>query len=66
MKKDADKISRGHMHVHAWKVIMELQEKLMEQIDWKTRNLWQDEYREVVLEGVRFLMMAKEQFGDPR
>jgi hypothetical protein len=45
---------------------LELQEKLMEQIDWKTRNLWRDEYRKVVLEGVRFLGMAKEQFGDPR
>jgi hypothetical protein len=44
----------------------ELREKLMEQIDWKTRNLWRDEYRRVVLEGVRFLTMAREQFGDPR
>lgn len=44
----------------------ELQEKLMEQIDWKTRNLWRDEYRRVVLEGVRFLGLAREQFGDAR
>ena len=44
----------------------ELQEKLMIQIDWKTRNLWRDEYRKVVLEGVRFLTMARQQFGDPR
>ena len=44
----------------------ELQEKLMEQIDWKTRNLWRDEYRKVVLEGVRFLNLARQKFGDPR
>jgi hypothetical protein len=67
------------MHKHAWTVVTqglllpgetmseeELQEKLMIQIDWKTRNLWRDEYRRVVLEGVRFLTMAREQFGDPR
>lgn len=72
-------MTRGHMYDHVTKVVKqgvllpgeemsetELQEKLMEQIDWKTRNLWRDEYRRVVLEGVRFLGMAKEQFGDAR
>jgi hypothetical protein len=77
--KDDGKITRGHMADFSWKVISsgildpghglskeELQEKLMEQIDWKTRNLWRDEYRKVVLEGVRFMNLAREQFGDPR
>ena len=77
--KDIGKVTRGHFHDHATKVIeqgilrpgegsstRELHEKLMEQIDWKTRNLWRDEYRKVVLEGVRFLGLAKEQFGEPR
>jgi hypothetical protein len=72
-------VNRGHFHEHAWKVIeqgaftpgeddttAELHEKLMEQIDWKTRNLWRDEYRKVVSEGVRFLGLAKDQFGGPR
>mmetsp|Transcript_23617 Transcript_23617/g.55570 ORF Transcript_23617/g.55570 Transcript_23617/m.55570 type:complete len:1975 (-) Transcript_23617:135-6059(-) len=44
----------------------ELREKLMEQVDWKTRNLWRDEYRKVVLEGVRFMNLVRQQFGDPR
>lgn len=79
IKKHSSDISRGHMYEDARRVVqdgiliagdsysqLELQEKLMEQIDWKTRNLWRDEYRKVVLEGVRFLQMAKEQFGDPR
>lgn len=72
-------MTRGHMYDHVSQVVdqgillpgedmskEELREKLMEQIDWKTRNLWRDEYRRVVLEGVRFLTMAREQFGDPR
>jgi hypothetical protein len=72
-------VTRGHMYAHVSQVVDqgillpgedmskdELREKLMEQIDWKTRNLWRDEYRRVVLEGVRFLTMAREQFGDPR
>jgi hypothetical protein len=79
IKKQSTDITRGHMYQDAWKVVrdgvlvpsehcspLELQEKLMEQIDWKTRNLWRDEYRKVVLEGVRFLQMAKDRFGDPR
>jgi hypothetical protein len=79
INKNTDKVHRGHLHAHAWKLIsdgtlepgencshLELQEKLMDQIDWKTRNLWRDEYRRVVLEGVRFMGLAKEQFGDPR
>lgn len=79
IKKHSAEITRGHMFQDAWKVVqdgilpsgdacspLELQEKLMEQIDWKTRNLWRDEYRKVVLEGVRFLQRAKDQFGDPR
>ena len=79
INKDTDKVHRGHLRDHAWKVItsgilkpgdncshLELHEKLMDQIDWKTRNLWRDEYRKVVLEGVRLIGMAREQFGDPR
>ena len=79
VKKHSGEITRGHMFQDAWKVVqdgdlpsgdsfspLELQEKLMEQIDWKTRNLWRDEYRKVVIEGVRFLQQAKDQFGDPR
>ncbi|KAG7346823.1 glutamine amidotransferases class-II [Nitzschia inconspicua] len=79
VSKDDGKVTRGHMADFAWKVIssgildpgdifskQELQEKVMEQIDWKTRNLWRDEYRKVVLEGVRFMNLAREQFGDPR
>jgi histone-lysine N-methyltransferase SETD1 len=80
-KKANDKVTRGHMADFASKIVSsgvladsgnnpisntELQEKLMEQIDWKTRNLWRDEYRKVVLEGVRFMKRAREQFGDPR
>jgi hypothetical protein len=77
--KDDGKVTRSHMADFAWKVISsglldhgqilskhELHEKLLEQIDWKTRNLWRDEYRKVVLEGVRFMNLAREQFGDPR
>jgi len=79
VKKHAGEITRAHMFQDACRVVqdgvlpcgdscsaVELQEKLMEQIDWKTRNLWRDEYRKVVIEGVRFLQQAKEQFGDPR
>eukprot|EP00980_Cylindrotheca_fusiformis_P028446 scaffold22599_cov139-Cylindrotheca_fusiformis.AAC.37 len=79
IKKDTGIVTRGHMYDHVSKVVQqgvllpgeemaeeELKEKLIEQIDWKTRNLWRDEYRRVVLEGVRFLTMAREQFGDPR
>jgi hypothetical protein len=79
INKDDGKVTRGHMADFSWKVIStgildsgqafsktELHEKLMEQIDWKTRNLWRDEYRKVVLEGVRFMNLAREQFGDPR
>eukprot|EP00526_Cylindrotheca_closterium_P003276 CAMPEP_0113651638 /NCGR_PEP_ID=MMETSP0017_2-20120614/27536_1 /TAXON_ID=2856 /ORGANISM="Cylindrotheca closterium" /LENGTH=1571 /DNA_ID=CAMNT_0000564345 /DNA_START=1 /DNA_END=4716 /DNA_ORIENTATION=- /assembly_acc=CAM_ASM_000147 len=78
-KKDTGKVTRGHLYDHVTKVVQqgvllpgeemsenELHEKLMEQIDWKTRNLWRDEYRRVVLEGVRFLGLAREQFGDAR
>ena len=80
-KKAKGKVTRNHMADFASKIIsqgllvdssnnpitnLELQEKLMEQIDWKTRNLWRDEYRKVVLEGVRFMNRAQEQFGDPR
>jgi len=79
--KASEKVTRDHMADFALKVIsqgyfvdvdtsstlnVELQEKLMEQIDWKTRNLWRDEYRKVVLEGVRFMNLAREQFGYPR
>ena len=75
------KVTRDHMADFASKIVSEgvlvdsgnnplsnseLQEKLMEQIDWKTRNLWRDEYRKVVLEGVRFMNRARKQFGDPR
>lgn len=79
IKKYTAEISRGHMYQDVCRIVeqgiiqpgencsqIELREKLMEQIDWKTRNLWRDEYRKVVLEGVRFLQMAKQQFGDPR
>lgn len=79
ISKDSGTVTRDHLHDHACRVIqqglleagedmsqVELHEKLMEQIDWKTRNLWRDEYRLVVLQGVRFLEMAKKQFGDPR
>mmetsp|Transcript_4661 Transcript_4661/g.5271 ORF Transcript_4661/g.5271 Transcript_4661/m.5271 type:complete len:2005 (+) Transcript_4661:174-6188(+) len=81
INKDDGKVTREHMVDFVSKVVSqgvlvnsgsmpfsnsELQEKLMEQIDWKTRNLWRDEYRKVVLEGVRFLHLAREQFGDPR
>mmetsp|Transcript_19405 Transcript_19405/g.48327 ORF Transcript_19405/g.48327 Transcript_19405/m.48327 type:complete len:1968 (+) Transcript_19405:387-6290(+) len=79
--KAKGKVTRDHMADFASKVVSqglfidtgnnliedsELQEKLMEQVDWKTRNLWRDEYRKVVLEGVRFMKRAEEQFGDPR
>lgn len=77
--KEEGKVTRKHMAHHVRKVINEgildptgtvskdeLFEKLMEQTDWKTRNLWRDEYRKVVLEGVRFMSMAREQFGEPR
>lgn len=79
--KTKTKVTRDHMADFASKIISqgllidsgsdplsstELQEKLMEQIDWKTRNLWRDEYRKVVSEGVRFMKRAQEQFGDPR
>eukprot|EP00538_Stauroneis_constricta_P006064 CAMPEP_0119546822 /NCGR_PEP_ID=MMETSP1352-20130426/1064_1 /TAXON_ID=265584 /ORGANISM="Stauroneis constricta, Strain CCMP1120" /LENGTH=2084 /DNA_ID=CAMNT_0007591549 /DNA_START=81 /DNA_END=6335 /DNA_ORIENTATION=- len=76
---DFGRVTRDHMHELSWQVIiqgilkpgvesshLELQEKLMSQVDWKTRNLYRDEYRKVVLEGVRFLDMAREQYGDPR
>eukprot|EP00934_Nitzschia_sp_Nitz4_P006267 Nitzschia sp. Nitz4//scaffold57_size113557//55705//61502//NITZ4_003994-RA/size113557-augustus-gene-0.180-mRNA-1//-1//CDS//3329554855//6257//frame0 len=79
IKRHNADITRGHMYQDVCTVVdqgvlqpgencsqIELQEKLMEQVDWKTRNLWRDEYRKVVLEGVRFLQMAKEQFGDSR
>lgn len=79
LKKEDGKVTRAHMADHAWKVIeqgvldpgetfskQELHVKLMEQIDWKTRNLWRDEYRKVVLEGVRFMNLARERYGDPR
>eukprot|EP00529_Nitzschia_sp_RCC80_P002441 CAMPEP_0113507844 /NCGR_PEP_ID=MMETSP0014_2-20120614/36686_1 /TAXON_ID=2857 /ORGANISM="Nitzschia sp." /LENGTH=2090 /DNA_ID=CAMNT_0000403489 /DNA_START=61 /DNA_END=6333 /DNA_ORIENTATION=+ /assembly_acc=CAM_ASM_000159 len=79
ISKDDSKITRAHMADHCWKIIEsggldptntvskeELYDKLMEQSDWKTRNLWRDEYRKVVLEGVRFMSLARQQFGDPR
>ena len=77
VNKDDGKVTRDHMADFVSEVLshevgsdsytrLEYREKLMEQIDWKTRNLWRDEYRKVVLEGVRFIKLAREQFGDPR
>lgn len=81
VNKANGKVTRDHMTDFATKIVSqglfvdpgsspmsksELREKLMEQVDWKTRNLWRDEYRKVVLEGVRFMNLVREQFGDPR
>jgi len=77
-KKNTGTVTRGHMYDHVKKIVQQgillpgeemrkgTARKIMEQIDWKTRNLWRDEYRRVVLEGVRFLGLAREQFGDAR
>jgi hypothetical protein len=46
----------------------ELYAKLMDEIDWQTRNLWKEEYLRVVRLGLRVysLAVANASFGDPR
>ena len=79
VKKGTDVIHRGHLHALAWKSISEgvlqpddevsrdeLHSRLVNEIDWSTRNLWRDDYRRVVLEGIRIMSLATTQFGEPR
>jgi F/Y-rich N-terminus/PHD-like zinc-binding domain len=39
---------------------------VLDQLDWQTRDMWRDEYVNVVEEGLHFFGLAKSAFGDPR
>lgn len=66
------------MHDQAWQRIadgslqcdnlspIELHGRLMDQLEWQTREMWRDEYVSVVEEAIRFYGLAKSSFGDPR
>lgn len=73
-----DTSNTADMHAQAWQTIVqgglqgdnysprELHGKLLDQLDWQTREMWRDEYVDVVNEGIRYFGMAKAKFGDPR
>lgn len=73
-----DTSSKTDMHEQAWQTILqgglkcdnysplELHGKLVNQLDWQTREMWRDEYVDVVTEAIRYLSTAKAKFGDPR
>lgn len=57
-------ILQGTLSPHANYSFLELHEHLAEEIDWRIRNMWREEYRAVVKEGLRMLAMAKEKLGN--
>lgn len=73
-----DTTQKANMHAQAWQQIvegglqcdnyspLELHGKLLDQLDWQTREMWRDEYVNVVKEGLHFYGLAKDKFGDPR
>jgi len=73
-----DNSNSTEMHAQAWQTIqqgglqgdnyspVELHGKLLNQLDWQTREMWRDDYVDVVNEGIRYYAIAKANFGDPR
>ena len=73
-----DTSNKTDMHDQAWQTILqgglqcdnysplELHGKLLDQLDWQTREMWRDEYVDVVNEAIRYFGMAKAKVGDPR
>lgn len=42
--------------------LVEYNEKLCGEIDWRLRNMWRDDYRNVIKEGFRVMSMASNHF----
>jgi F/Y-rich N-terminus/PHD-like zinc-binding domain len=69
---------RKHLSDQAWQLILEgklgahenysddeLHQKLVEEIDWETRNQWRDEYNAIIRDAIGIYCMAQT-LGDPR
>jgi F/Y-rich N-terminus/PHD-like zinc-binding domain len=44
----------------------ELVNRMVDEVDWKVRDLWRDEYVSVIRDAIRVAEMATQTFGDPR
>ena len=44
--------------------LLDMYELLTEEIDWRLRNMWRDDYRSIIKEGFRLLAIASQQKND--